>query len=104
MDNLDLTRQDLDQLIRNFRVQPNKDVYFNIQTWYENNIRDYFDQEYIICVYLFLLGSNIKHRYQEFTYEQHLDFVKEIRQIVEDADDLTKMQRKAYLDFGTKSG
>nr|QBK87511.1 MAG: hypothetical protein LCMAC201_04210 [Marseillevirus LCMAC201] len=104
MENLDLTRQDLDQLIRNFRVQPNRDVYFNIQTWYENNIQDYFDQEYIICVYLFLLGANIKHRYREFTYEQHLDFVKEIRQLIEEADALNKMQRKAYLDFGTKSG
>ncbi len=54
MNILDLTRQDIDQLIRNFRVHPNSNDYFNIQTWYENNIQHYPDQEYIICVYLFL--------------------------------------------------
>ncbi len=104
MNILDLTRQDIDQLIRNFRAHSNSNDYFNIQTWYENNIQHYPDQEYIICVYLFLLGANIRHRYQDFTYEQHLDFIREIRQTIDGADVLSKAQRKVYLDFGTKSG
>ena len=104
MDTLELTRQDIDQLIRDFRVNPSSDGYLNINTWYENNVNYYSDKEYMICVYLFLLGANIRHRYQEFNYDQHLAFIKEIREIVEGADPLTKTQRKTYLDFGTKSG
>ena len=101
---MDLTRQDIDQLIRNFRAHPNSNDYSNIHTWYENNVQYYSDQEYMICVYLFLLGANIRHRYQEFNYDQHLEYVKEIRQIIEGADPLSGSQRKVYLDFGTRSG
>jgi hypothetical protein len=104
MDTLDLTRQDIDQLIRKFRANPNTDDYFNINGWYENNIQYYSDQEYMVCVYLFLIGSNIKHRYQEIGYDQHMGYVKEIREIIDGADPLNKSQRIAYLDFGIKSG
>lgn len=99
---MNLERQDVDNIIKNFRVQPSKDNYLAIKNWYENNIYEYPDSEYLICVYLFLLGVNIKKRYEEITYEQHRAWIKEIRELVEEADYFNKTQRKMYLDMGTK--
>jgi len=99
---MELTRQDIDGLIRQFRMQPSEHIYTTIKTWYETNISTFMDQEYIICVYLFLLGANIKKRYEEISYEQHRGYIKEIRDIIEKADPLVKSQRKTYLDYGTK--
>lgn len=104
MNTLELTRQDVDQMIRTFRSSPSSDNYFNINTWYENNINYHTDQEYMICVYLFLVGANIRHRYTKIPYDQHMRYVKEIRETIESADALSKSQRKVYLDYGTKSG
>ena len=104
MNTLDLTRQDIDQLIRKFRSNPNADDYNSISTWYESNIQYYPDQEYMVCIYLFLVGANIKHRYRELGYKEQMSLVKEIRDIIDRADTLNKAQRKVYLDFGTKAG
>jgi hypothetical protein len=101
---MDLTRADVDQLVRLFRSKPTADIYFDINKWYENNVQHYIDQEYMICIYLFLLGANIQHRYTNFTYEKHMQWIADIRNTIERADSLVKMQRLAYLEFGTKSG
>ncbi len=101
---MDLTRADVDQLVRTFRSKPTADTYFSISEWYENNIQYNSDQEYMVCIYLFLLGANIRNRYKEFTYNKHMEWIKEIRDSIEKADPLVKMQRNAYLTYGTKSG
>ncbi len=102
MNALDLSRQDIDQLIRKFRANPNNDDYNSINSWYENNVQYFSDREYLTCIYLFLIGANIKHRYKHISYDQHMSYVKEIRELV-DQDTLLKPTRKTYLDFGTKS-
>ena len=101
---MDLTRNDVDQLVRTFRTNPTADSYFDITKWYENNMQYYKDQEYMICIYLFLLGANIRHRYQQFSYEKHNEWIREIRDIIEKADPLVRGQRYIYLEYGTKSG
>ena len=70
-------------------------------------MRKYFpppDTDYLTCIYLFLLGANIKHRFQAFSYDQHMSYVKEIRELIDGADPLSRTQHKMYLDYGTKSG
>lgn len=99
---MNLTRQDIDSLVRQFKTSPSEDIYTTIKQWYENNVRYYGDNEYMVCIYLFLLGANIKHRYTNFTYDEHREYIKEIRDTIEQADPLVKSQRKAYLDYGTK--
>ena len=101
---MEFTRQDVDQLIEQFRNKPDIEVYTLINNWYENNIEHYPDSEYLVCVYLFLVGANIRHKYRQFTYQEHLAYVKEIRELIENASPLNSSQRKVYLDFGTKSG
>ncbi len=101
---MELTRQDLDQLVRNFREDPSSDGYHNIKTWYEFNANYSPDQEYVVCIYLFLLGANIRHRYHPLTRDEQLAQIKEIRDMIEQADPLVKGQRKTYLDYGSKSG
>ena len=100
---MDLTRQDVDQLIKQFQSSPDSDTYNSIHSWYESSVNSFPDQEYLVCVYLFLLGANIKHRYSALSYEQHMAQIKEIKQIIDSGDRLSKLQRKAYLDYGSKS-
>lgn len=101
---MNLTRQDIDSMIRNFRERPSADDYHMINNWYNNSVNNNPDREYMICLYLFLQGANLNHRYHPITIETHRELVKQIRDYVENADPLIRPQRKAYLDFGTKSG
>ena len=101
---MNFDQQDIDQIVRNFRDNPNNENYQFINEWYENNVSVHSNQEYMICIYLFLLGANIRHRYKSFTYDQHMEYIKEIRGILERSDPLNKAQRKAYFDFGNRSG
>ena len=101
---MELTRQDIDQLVRNFRARPSEDGYTSIKNWYESNVSFNNDQEYMICIYLFLLGANITNRFEDYTYDQHNEFIKDIRNTIETADPLVRSQRKTYLDYGTKGG
>lgn len=103
MDKFTLTRQDIDDIILKFYENPDSDNYNMINNWYENNVHTYSDKEYMICVYLFLIGANIKHRYQTISYEEHMELIKEIRQFVEGFEPL-KQTRKVYLDYGSRSG
>lgn len=100
---MELTRRDIDQIITEFYARPTSDAYFTVNQWYSNNSA-YPDNEYLICIYLFLLGANIKNRFTKIEYDQHLQHVKEIRDYVESAITILKPQRKAYLDYGLKSG
>jgi hypothetical protein len=99
-----LNRYSIDELIKKFNQNPNQEDYFIISRWYEDNKNYYQDGEYIICIYLFLLGANIKNRYINFNYEQHKEYIEEIRKLIENTEPVYKMQRKIYLDYGTKSG
>jgi len=99
---MQLTRQDIDQLVRKFKIEPSEYIYNTVKNWYEENIHYYNDVEYMICIYIFLLGANIKQRYTTFTFDEHKNFIKEIRDLIENADSLVKGQRKTYLDYGTK--
>jgi hypothetical protein len=104
MSNWGLTAQDIEQLIQNFNRQPTRELYTEILNWYEEMLRTDYDQEYLTCVYLFLLGANIKQGYQEISKDQHMTQVREIRELVQDAPPLAKTKRKLFLDFGTKAG
>lgn len=101
--NIDYSRQEIDQLIKRFNKSPNRDDYFLVNTWYSQNTQ-FPDNEYIICVYLFLLGANIKHNYIQLSRDDYLDAVKNIRIAIENSDTITSIQRKTYLDYGTKAG
>ena len=104
MNSLELTRSDIDQLVQNFRSNPNIDTFHHVQSWYENNINYFNDEEYLVCIYLFLVGANIRYRYNKISYEQHMAYVKEIREIINNASPLAQTQRKIYLDYGIKAG
>ena len=100
---MNLSRQDIDGIIRNFRDHPTADNYHIVNNWYGNNMYT-GDSEYITCVYLFLQGANIKQHYYPITIDQHRELVSQIRDLIEKADPLVRPQRKAYLDFGSKAG
>lgn len=100
---MDFDKSYIDNMIRKFRSHPTNDDYFTIYQWYENNLHIQ-DSEYIIRIYLFLLGANIKHKFTRFSYEQHMEWIKEIRTMIEESSDpVEKLQRKAYFDYGSKS-
>lgn len=101
---MELSRQDVDTMINNFYNRPSQDEYQAISNWYENNLNGYPDKEYLNCLYLFLLGANIRHQFREITREEHNGYIREIRSMIEDATPLSRAQRKVYLDYGTKSG
>ena len=93
---------DIDTLVKRYNSNPNSDDYFIISNWYDNNT-NHQDQEYLICIFLFLIGSNIKKRWVPIPYEQHMQYIKRIRELIEDAEPLYKQRRKIYLDYGTKA-
>lgn len=101
---MEFNRQDIDEIIKRFNRGPNKDDYMLINSWYMQNINSYPDPEYMLCVYLFLLGANIKNAYIPFTKSDYLDWVNFIRSSIENAETIYKVNRKVYLDFGTKAG
>ena len=101
---MELTRQDIDGIIQSFVQDPTAEKYNIVNQWYEDHIQWNTDAEYMICVYLFLLGANIRHRYVQITRDQQLDYIKEIRELVEGCQRILKPQRVMYLDCGSKSG
>jgi len=100
---MNLTKEEVDEIIKRHYRTPNRDDYILVSNWYEEYKNFFFDQNYIICVYLFLLGANIKNSYIPFTRQQNKDWITEIKQIIDNADSLQRLQRKTYLDYGTKS-
>jgi hypothetical protein len=102
---MNLSNLDIDMLIKRYSSQPNKDDYFIINNWYNDNLNSgLVDQNYLICVYLFLLGANIRQQYIPYTREQNKDWITEIRNLIENADPLQSSQRNIYLNYGTKAG
>ena len=95
--------QDIEQLIKKFNSTPNKDDYNTINIWYINTIKQ-SNNEFLICVYLFLIGANIHQKYIPFTYEQHRQWIEQIRSLILNADSNLRPVRKTYLDFGLKAG
>jgi len=93
--------KDIDELIKNFSNNPTKHNYDIVNNWYQSSQNE--DINYLTCVYLFLLGANIKHRFIPFDYNKHVDFIREIREIVDVSDNYTKQMRKIYLEYGSKS-
>lgn len=93
-----MDRDDIDALIIKYSNRPDLDIYYTINTWYRKN-KDVTDAEYSICVYLFLLGANIKNVHEPFGYKDHMRYVKEIHELVDGSSPL----RKKYLDYGIKS-
>jgi hypothetical protein len=98
-----MDRHDVDHMIRSFNAKPDENTYLNINNWYESNVGNNQDAEYLVCVYLFLVGANIKHRYHPMDRMQHRGYIKEVRDLIELADRYVRPQRKAYLDYGLKS-
>jgi hypothetical protein len=102
---MNLSRVDIDQLIKNFNASPSKNDYTIIYDWYTRNSENSnVDSEYLLCVYLFLLGANIKQQYIPFSKDQHRLWVVEITKLIENAELMYQTQRKAYLNFGTRAG
>jgi len=95
-------QKDIDELIKSFPNSPSKQNYDIINDWYQTS-QNHQDVEYLTCVYLFLLGANIKHRFIPFDYDKHVDFIREIREIMDVSDNFTKQMRKLYLEYGSKS-
>lgn len=102
MNNFDLSRQDIDQIIQRYNQHPTADDYFVINQWYGDNNQTFSDQEYIMCVYLFLVGANIKSRYMPISYQDQRRYIKEIREIIEGSSSLNRAQRLVYLNYGSK--
>ena len=102
MDNY-LQPHEIINLVRKFHKSPRKEDYDTIDQWYEENVHSP-DQEFITCLYIFLLGANIKNQYYPISKQDHYSQIKTIRDLIELADPLAKAQRKVYLDYGTKSG
>lgn len=101
---MNLDRQTIDHYILQYSKNPTKDNFFLIKNWYEQQNQNYSDQEYMLCVYIFLLAANIKKQWIPFDKEQHHSWVKFIRESIELSNPIYKSQRKAYLDYGSKAG
>lgn len=97
------TREDIDHFIRTFYKSPSEDIYHTVKDWYETNLEYYPDEEYITCVYLFLLGANQRHLYTKMTKEVYMACIKEIRDLIERTEPLKRPVRKMYLDYGLKT-
>ena len=93
-------KDDVEHMMTEFQKAPSKDVFVSIRTWYDNN-RSHTDQEYITCVYLFLIGANIRHHYIPMDKQTHNARIKEIRDLIDVSDRKKRMMRKIYLDYGT---
>jgi len=102
MNSLNLSENDIDQLIRKYYSSPNPEDYFSISRWYDSNIINN-NNDHLKCVYLFLAGANIKKRYTPITYQEHMKHIKDIRALVEEAEPMERHKRKIYLDYGSKA-
>ena len=95
--------QNIDETIKSFQTKPSKDSFNYVNDWYNKNKNKQVDKNYLICVYLFLLGSIIRHKYVDITYEQQKEWIKEIREYTINEDFAIRTQRIAYLNYGLKS-
>jgi hypothetical protein len=98
-----LSRSNIDASIRRYRQDPSSEEYFYIDDWYRRVAGSFEDQEYLVCIYLFLIGANIRRRHSAFTLEQHKEWIKEVQALIHEADPMTQPVRRMYLDYGLKS-
>lgn len=97
------TKRDIDEMIIAFSRRPSQEVWTFVNKWYADNQGTFEDQEYIMCVYLFIIGANIHHKYVTFSRDQHMQYVKELKDMILDATPHQRPTRKLYLDYGTKT-
>jgi len=99
---MDLSQSELDDLVKDFRKTPDVDTYQTIYNWYLEHKDTYHDNEYLMCIYVWLLGANLKNAFSEFDKQQHNAWIKEIRDLIERANPMYRSRRKTYLDYATK--
>lgn len=100
---MNISVSELDLRIKKFKEQPTRDDYEIIKEWYSSTPYG-IDEEYMICIYLFLQGANIKNKYETLSVDEHRELVVQLRDYIERADPLYRNRRKTYLDYGSKSG
>lgn len=91
-------REDIDSIIRHFYSSPNQQDYLQIKSWYDLRSQSE-SSDFITYVYMFLLGANMKHRYEDYDKEQHNDYIIKVRDLTQGSNP-ESLIRKAYFNFG----
>lgn len=87
--------------ILQFKKNPSEQVYSYVKNIYSNKF-DLFSNTELRCLELFLIGANIKHRYEEFTKEQHLQWIRYVNDLIK-VNSPWKNQYINFLNAGLKS-
>lgn len=100
---MDLSFEDINKIILKFFKNSSLEEYNNINKWYERNIQIYPNNEFLKSVYLFLVGANLNKKYYEISYEEHCAQIKEITSLLQIDNNINKIRRKTFFDYGRKA-
>jgi len=87
--------------ILQFKNKPTEEVYSYVKNVYSNKF-DTFSKNELRCLELFLIGANIKHRYEDFTKEQHLQWIRYVNDLIK-INSGWKTLYTNFLNAGLKS-
>lgn len=93
------SRDDIEILIRNFYKNPNINDYYTIKNWYGIRSSQPDPTNFIFYVYIFLLGANMKNRYESYDEDVHRSYITKVRDWTQGSDP-ESLIRKGYFDFG----
>jgi hypothetical protein len=96
---MSFARDDVEAIIRNFYTTPNRQDYQNIKNWYAIRSQTADPTNFVNYVYMFLLGANMKNRFEPYSEEEHTSYVTRVRDLTSGSDPEARI-RKGYFDFG----
>jgi hypothetical protein len=96
---MSFARDDVEAIIRNFYTTPNQQDYQNVKNWYAIRSQSADPTNFVTYVYMFLLGANMKHRYESYEEKEHGGYITKVRDLTSGVDPEARI-RKGYFDFG----
>ena len=97
---MSFARDDVEAIIRNFYIKPNQQDYQNVKNWYSIRSQTNDTTNFVTYVYMFLLGANMKHRFENYSEDVHRTYITKVRDLTSGGYP-ESLIRKAYFDFGT---
>lgn len=97
---MSFSRDDIESIVRNFYINPNQQDYQHVKEWYNINLsRNNEHTPFLTCIYLFLVGANMKNRYDDYDEDMHRAYITKVRDLTQQQDP-ESLIRKGYFDFG----
>lgn len=92
---MNYSKDEIGEMIKNFKHAPSKNIFNIVNVWYGQY---HGDDEFKICVLIFLLAGNITHHYYPITSDEQMSIITKITSLLNGS-----LQRYDFYSCAVKS-